>query len=88
MRIHSKSATILFYGPERETCLGLIIPGEKTEVEVSGMDINFVVSQDITYSSFVSRFVEGLQDASGEFTGYLEKDGCDHGAHPDGAPGT
>lgn len=81
-RITNKNAMILFYGPERETCLGLVIPGEKTEVEVSGMDISF--TPDITYASLV----ETLPDASGEFTGYYEKDGCDHGADSDSPSGS
>jgi hypothetical protein len=66
-RIHNKNAKILFYGPERETCLGLIIPGEKTEIEVSGLNMDF---SDIKYSSGM---LAGLKDASGEFTGYFDK---------------
>jgi hypothetical protein len=79
-RIHNKNAKILFYGPERETCLGLIIPGEKTEIEVSGLNMDF---SDIKYSSMIT----GLKDAHGEFTGYYDK-GDFHGtdsASPSGS---
>lgn len=68
MRVTGHNAKILFYSLEKETCLGLKIPGEMSEIEVSGMEINFV--SDIKYVSFA----EGLPDASGEFTGYFDKD--------------
>ena len=80
-RIHNKNAKILFYGPETETCLGLIIPGEKTEIDVSDLNISF---SDVEYSSGM---LAGLKDASGEFTGYYDK-GDFHGtdsASPSGS---
>jgi hypothetical protein len=80
-RVSHKNATVLFYGPSRETCLGLIIPGERIELEVSSLDIEFSAN-DVTYASLA-----GLKDAHGEFTGYYDK-GEFHGAHPDGASGS
>lgn len=86
-RITNKNAMILFYSPARETCLGLIIPGEKTEIPVSSMDISFSLGGDVKYAS-LAEVTEGLPDASGEFTGYYEKDGCDHGADSDSPSGS
>jgi hypothetical protein len=74
-RIQNKNVKIFFYGSERETCLGLKIPGEAREIEVGAMDITFDAAGDITYTNLAS-----LKDVSGEFTGYFEKDGCTHGA--------
>jgi hypothetical protein len=81
-RIHNKNAKILFYGPERETVLGLIIPGDVTEIDVNSVDIEF--ANDIKYSSGM---LAGLKDAHGEFTGYYDK-GDFHGtdsASPSGS---
>lgn len=81
--IHNSNAKILFYGPSRETCLGLTIPGEMREIPVSSMDI------DISYGSNIDlEQLGGIKDASGSFTGYFEKDGCDHGADSPGTSGS
>lgn len=67
--IHNSNAKILFYGPSRETCLGLIIPGEMREIPVSSMDISFALGGDVKYAS-----IAALPDASVSFTGYFDKD--------------
>jgi hypothetical protein len=81
-RIHNKNTKIYFYSGERETVLGLKIPGERIEMEVSGIDLRF--TNDIKYASGM---LAGLKDVSAEFTGYYDK-GEFHGAHPDGASGS
>lgn len=58
-RIHGKNAKVLIYGPEKETVTGLVIAPEPIEVDVGSPSIDFIEK------------LEGLQDWSGEFTGYL-----------------
>lgn len=70
-RITGKHAMIYISSPDRETCLGLKLPGEMREIEVSEMEISWSYGlNDITNVSFAER----LPDASGEFTGYFDKD--------------
>ena len=69
MRITGRKA--LLYLPARETCLGLVIPVPPIEIDSAG--------EGITYD------FSGLKDASGEFTGYFDKD--DNGKDPAGTSG-
>lgn len=55
--------------PDRETCLGLIIPGKKYAFEVESAE------SEISYGSNIDlEKLDGIKDASGEFTGYYDKD--------------
>lgn len=74
---------IYFGEPDRETCLGLKIPGKQYAIEVAAMDI------DISYGFNIDlEQLGGIKDASGEFTGYYETDGCTHGEDSPSPSGT